>query len=166
MSWAKSDGAKIKITFDRPLIGTITGNQAAFTVTVPEYDYVPGGTIHDVVKAVKSTDAYNGVQESIVLEMEPLQRFESAAGDIIVAYDGSGTLQGEGGAVEAFTHTFTPADLAYKGDQNDAEHIEISNITTTAVLTAINYKNAQIGNEYIQISSITVTGALTHVKDI
>lgn len=57
MSWVKGDGAKIKITFDKALIGDVSGNQAAFTVTVPEYDMVPGGTLSSVAKAVKSTSA-------------------------------------------------------------------------------------------------------------
>ena len=55
--WTKADGAKIQITFSEPLIGDISGNQAAFTVTVPEYNMVPGGTLSSVKKAVKSTSA-------------------------------------------------------------------------------------------------------------
>ena len=55
--WTKGDGAKIQLTFTEPLIGDVSGNQAAFTVTVPEYDMVPGGTLSSVAKAVKSTSA-------------------------------------------------------------------------------------------------------------
>ena len=55
--WKKADGAKIQITFDQPLTGDASGNQSHFTVSVPEYDMVPGGTLSAVSKAVKSTAA-------------------------------------------------------------------------------------------------------------
>ena len=55
--FTKADGAKIQITFSEPLTGTVTGNQSHFTVSVPEYDMVPGGTLSSVAKAVKSTSA-------------------------------------------------------------------------------------------------------------
>ena len=55
--WTKADGAKILITFDQPLTGTVSGNESHFTVSVPEYDMVPGGTLSSVAKAVKSTSA-------------------------------------------------------------------------------------------------------------
>ena len=55
--FTKADGAKIQITFSEPLIGDVSGNQAAFTVTVPEYNMVPGGTLSNVAKTVKSTSA-------------------------------------------------------------------------------------------------------------
>lgn len=101
---------------------------------------------------------------SIVLEMEPLQRFESAAGDITVAYAG-GSLMGEGGAVAAFTQTFTPSELVPKPDQNDQEHINIASISAASNLVRIYYTNAY-GNEHINIASITAVGTLTNINDI
>lgn len=53
--WTKGDGAKIQLTFTEPLIGDVSGNQSHFTVTIPEYDMVPEGTLSNVVKTVKST---------------------------------------------------------------------------------------------------------------
>jgi hypothetical protein len=67
MSWVKSDGAKIKITFDRPIVSGQTGQQSFFTVTVPEYTFVPGGTLQNVTKAVKSTYVLVGVQQTLNL---------------------------------------------------------------------------------------------------
>lgn len=165
MSFVKADGAAIKIIFDSPLVGDVAGNQAHFTVTVPEYTYVPGGSLQAVIKAVAGTAAGTAATE-LVLNMEPLQRFESAAGDITVAYDGLGTLSGDSGAVEAFSVTFTPTELAPKPDQNDEEHIEISSITATGTLTEIQYQDAQAGAEHIEITGITATGVLTHINDI
>ena len=66
MSFAKSDGAKIKITFDQAITGA-SGNQSHFTVTVPEYTFVPGGTLQNITKAVKSTYAFAGVQQTFDL---------------------------------------------------------------------------------------------------
>lgn len=107
-------------------------------------------------------DTYN-----IILEMEPLQRFESAAGPITVAYNGGGTLVGDGGAVLAFTQTFTPTGLVPKPHQNDVEHIEISSIVATGTLTKINYTDTAAQDQgHIEIASITATGTLTKVSDI
>ena len=103
----------------------------------------------------------------IILEMEPLQRFESAAGPITVAYNGGGTLIGEGGAVLAFTQSFTPTGLVPKPHQNDAEHIEISSVAATVTLTKINYTNTAAQDQgHIEIASVTATGTLTKVNDI
>ena len=66
MSFTKSDGAKIKITFDQPISG-VDNNQSHFTVTVPEYTFVPGGTLQNVTKAVKNTYAFAGVQQTLDL---------------------------------------------------------------------------------------------------
>ena len=59
--FTKADGAKIQITFSEPLTGDVTGNQSHFTVSVPEYSMVPGGTLSTVTKAVKSTAAKSTV---------------------------------------------------------------------------------------------------------
>jgi hypothetical protein len=67
MSFTKAEGAKIKITFDQPITAGAAGNQGHFTVTVPEYDYVPGGTLQNVTKTVKSTYALAGVQQMLDL---------------------------------------------------------------------------------------------------
>ena len=166
MIWAKSDGAKIKITFTQPLIGDVTGNQNAFTVTVPEYDYVPNGSIRNVEKAVLSTRVVTDEKE-LILEMQPLQRFESATGDVTVSYNGAGTLMGLGGPVAAFTKSFSPSGLIAKPDQNDAEHIELVSAVIAAGLLQIYYFNtAEQDNGHIELMTATVTGTLTHVNDI
>lgn len=65
--FAKSDGAKIEITFDQPITSDASGNEGHFTVTAKEYTYVPGGTLVDVVKAVKSV--YNKSSLSGTIDM-------------------------------------------------------------------------------------------------
>ena len=162
--WKKADGAKIQITLDQPLTGYVSGNQSHFTVSVPEYDMVPGGTLSTASKAIASTAAGDDAKE-LVLEMEPLQRFESAAGDITVAYDGAGTLQGAGGPVAAFTRAFAPTELVPKPHQNDAEHISIASVAAAGTLTRIYYRDCA-ALEHISIAGITAVGKLTNVKDI
>ena len=104
---------------------------------------------------------------AIILEMEPLQRFESAVGQITVAYNGGGTLVGDGGAVLAFTQTFTPTGLVPKPHQNDAEHIEISSVAAAGTLTKIYYTDTATQDQgHIEIAGITATGTLTKVSDI
>ena len=165
MSWSKEDGARIKIDFDRPLIGDVSGNEGAFTVTVPEYTYVPDGTLQNVSKTVASVSGYTGYSKIIVLEMASSSRFESAAGDIVVAYSGGGTLQGEGGAVAAFSVSFTPVGLVPKPDQNDSERVEIADIAATGNLVRIAFVNSH-GDEHMEISEITAVGVLTNINDL
>lgn len=94
-----------------------------------------------------------------------LESFQRAAGNITVAYDGTGSLVGQGGPVLAFEETFTPAGLDPKNNPNEAEHIEISSIVVNAVLKKIDYINTKC-DEHISISSITAVGALTNIHDI
>lgn len=53
--YTKSEGGYIDILFSEPLIGDFTGQEGCFTVTVPEYNWIPGGEIIDVVKPVVAT---------------------------------------------------------------------------------------------------------------
>lgn len=106
-------------------------------------------------------------QYAMILEMQPRQRILNAAGDITVAYDGGGTLIGEGGAVLAFTQSFTPAGLIPKPHQNDAEHIEIRSVAAAGTLTKINYTNTAAQDQgHIEIVGVTATGTLTSVSNI
>lgn len=164
MSWTKADGAKIKITFSQDLTGTVTGNESHFTITVPEYDMVPEGTLGSVTKAVASTAAGDNAKE-LVLTMGDTTRFLNAAGNITVAYDGGGTLQGDGGPVAAFSVSFTPAGLCAKNNPHDPEHIEISSVVAAGTLAAVTYHDSA-EMEHIEITGITATGTLTSVHDI
>ena len=109
-----------------------------------------------------SQDAY-----SVVLETEDMQRFCNTASTVTVDYDGGGNLLGEGGPVAAFSETFTPDGLAYKGNQNDAEHMEIPSIDVTAVLTRIYYTNTAGQDQgHLEIAEITAVGTLARIEDI
>ena len=80
--FTKADGAKIQITFSEPLTGDVTGNQSHFTVSVPEYDMVPGGTLSSVSKAVKSTSAQVSYAATVDLSAGALTDTEVSGGKL------------------------------------------------------------------------------------
>ena len=83
--WKKADGAKIQITFDQPLTGDVSGNQSHFTVSVPEYDMVPGGTLSTVSKAIKSTAARVSFAATVNLAAGTLTDTEVSGGKLSLA---------------------------------------------------------------------------------
>jgi len=101
----------------------------------------------------------------IFLNFSPGNRngFQNAVGDITVHYLG-GTLMGRGGPVLEFTETFTPESLTFKGDQNDAEHIEVGNITAVPMLRRISYINGKC-DEHIELT-VSASSNLINIHDI
>ena len=85
---------------------------------------------------------------------------------IAISYEQpKGNLMGAGGLVADFKMSFLPTDLIAKPHQNDAEHIEISDITAVGNLIRIYYTDAA-ETEHIEISSIEAVGVLTHINDL
>ena len=80
-----------------------------------------------------------------------------------VSYDGLGGLQGTGGPTSEFTGTFTPTGLTWKGNQNDAEHIEVE-VDANVTLTEITYSSVQ-ETEHVEVNA-GVTVILTDIHDI
>ena len=157
-------GTQIAVVFNEEITDGIS--EDGWTVTMPEYDMVPGGTLSTVTRTVTAASA-GGDAKVVLLSFAAGNQtsVQNAAGPITVAYNGS-TMMGDGGFVQAFELECPIDGLAYKGGQNDAEHIEISAITATGVLKKIEYRDAKSGDEHIEISSITATGTLTRVDDI
>lgn len=166
--WTVSDGRQIAIRFTEAITSGIdTCPATSFTVTVPEYTYVPGGTIQNVAKTVESVTAHPTEPNTVILTMAATERFESAAGNITVTYNGAGGLIGVGGSVASGTITFSPSDLIPKPDQNDEEHIEITDISADGTLTRIYYTDtAEQDQGHIEIVGIAAIGTLTHINDI
>ena len=90
---------------------------------------------------------------------------QNAAAPVTVAYNGA-TLAGDGGFVQAFELDCPIDGLEYKGDQNDAEHIDVKSIRAIGELKRVSYIGYSNGAESINLASITATGTLTHVNDI
>ena len=89
--------------------------------------------------------------------------FQNAVGDITVDYDGEGSLEGSGDAVEAFSEDFTPTGLAPKWNPADNEHLEMS-VAASGSLSHVDWHYFQ-ENEHLEMS-IAATGVLTHVNDL
>lgn len=90
---------------------------------------------------------------------------QRAIGDITVVYDGTGTLKGEGGPALAFEQVFTPKELDPKNNPHIIEHID-ADIQATAVLKRVFYKNYSCKVEHVELSDMTASGVLTHVDDL
>ena len=88
MSYTKGDGAKIAIRFSDSV--TVNGSsQTAFTVIVPEYSYVPGGTLQNVTKSVESVSGYEGISEVINMSNGTLTELVCDSGGVLsLAIDG------------------------------------------------------------------------------
>lgn len=159
-----ADGTQIAVVFSEEITDGITAD--GWTVTMPEYDMVPGGTLSSVSRTVTAAAA-GGDAKVVLLSFAAGNQtsVQNAAGLITVAYNGT-TLAGLGGFVQAFELECPIDGLAYKGGQNDMEHIEIIAITATGVLKRVGPMDLKSGDEHIEISSITATGTLTHVDDI
>lgn len=82
-----------------------------------------------------------------------------------ITYDGTGTLQGEGGGVPAFDVTIDPEDLVPLNDPNDVERVEIAGIAASGTLTHVDYTDTQ-EREHIAIAAVAATGTLTDVHDL
>ncbi len=159
----KPDGTQIAVVFSEEITDGITAD--GWTVTMPEYDMVPGGTLSSVSRTVTAAAAAGDAKVVLLSFAAGNQTsVQNAAGPITVAYNGA-TLAGLSGFVQAFELECPIDGLAYKGGQNDVEHIEISGVTATGALKKIEYKNVK-ADEHIGISAITATGTLTHVDDI
>lgn len=108
-----------------------------------------------------------GDDHILILSFAPgnTSSIQNAVGEVGVAYDGSGSLKGQGGPVLAFEQTFTPVDLDPKNNPHDMEHVEISDLQAIGVLTRVYYTSVY-GTEHVDMTDITATGALIHIDDI
>lgn len=141
------------------------GNESKFTVMFQQYDYVPGGSLSQVTRVPESIEVVDEFTIILRFASGNVNSFQRAVGDISVAYDGSGSLQGQGGPVLAFEKTFTPVDLDPKNNPHITEHVEIHGVQATSRLTRVYYTNVK-ETEHVEISGIAATGSLIHVNDI
>lgn len=143
------------------------GNESAFTVSGQVYNGAIDGALETGTFTVVDVTMHPEVDNALLLEIKSNNRFVSVVGDLTVAYNKSlGNLVGYGGPVESFEISFAPEDLLWKGDQNNREHIEISNITAEGNLIHIYYSDYQAGDEHLEITNISAVGVLTHIDDI
>lgn len=145
------------------LSGNLTGKTLYIKVALSTTDTAVTPSLTALLVSISDTsDA-----RTILMTMKDLNRFHNVAGDLTVSYDGSGGLIGVGGAVAAFSVSFTPQDLTAKPHQNEQEHIEITNISANGTLKRIYYTDtAEQDQGHIEIVGISAVGTLTHINDI
>lgn len=144
---------------------TGVGNETKFSISFDEYSYVPGGVTARVTRPVTGLEILDSNTLLLCFNPGTPYSIQRAAGGITVAYDGSGTLMGQGGPVLAFERTFTPVDLGPKNNPHVLEHIAVSDVKAVGALMRIQY-TSRYGTEHMELSDITAIGALTHVDDI
>lgn len=74
------EGRHIAIRFSEALTGDVSGNEACFTVTVPAYNMVPGGTIVDENRTVVSVERYASLTEQVDLSSGSFSSLEFSDG--------------------------------------------------------------------------------------
>jgi len=93
---AIGDGSKIGIRFTQPLVGDVSGNETAFTVSFQEYDFVPGGALNNIQRPVASVSPQNTVELSPPMSGAVLTDTELNSGIIglaVVEEEDNGELQ-------------------------------------------------------------------------
>lgn len=110
---SKAEGKKISIKFTQSLVGDVTGNTSAFSITGQEYKWLDGqtynGSLISKTYIVSAVQMHPTEPNSILLEVAG---FRNVQGSLSISYNQTlGTLAGAGGVVESFTKTFTPIDL-------------------------------------------------------
>jgi len=153
----------VTVTFDRSLIGAITGAASHFVVRINRPAYSPDGALSVVDLPVTAVTALDDMTLSLSLGAGNLSSLQTAVETAAVVYDGAGPLVGAGGPVAPFSASFTPALAEFKPDVADLEHIELS-VVASGLLTRIYYTNTQ-ENEHISLA-VTASGVLTHVDDL
>ena len=161
---ANSDDMTFSIEFTQDITNTALMANIAdhFGVVVNEYEYTPLGGLIQTERTVASVTKTDSRTLEIVIDTP---NFSSAIGDITVIYDGKGGLKGAGGMVKAFTDTFTPTDLTWKGHQNDVEHIKIADIDASVTVRPVTYYTTN-NNEHLEVNDITAGITLINIHDL
>lgn len=88
MSWTKADGAMIELQFSQPLNPVSDADASHFTITVPEYTYVPGGEIVNVSKAVAHVSNKAMLNQLIDLSTGTMTDMTSKSGVLTLGVSG------------------------------------------------------------------------------
>ena len=163
---SKSEGKQIVIKFTSELVGDVSTNLLAFSVTGQEYKYV-NGPILDKTYEVLSIANHPTVVNALLLTMKTNNYFNNASGKLKINYDASkGNLSGRGGAVESFERLFLPTELIATPNPNAEESISVSPIEIIAELKDIERLSGYDLSENISVAPFEVTATLIDVEDI
>ena len=163
---SKGQGQKIAIKFTEEILGDVSSNVAAFSVSGKQYKYV-NGPLLDMTYQVVGVEMHPTELKTILLTFADLSRFPTVEGDLTISYDASeGDLAGIGGAVESFTRVFTPLDLIPEPNPNQAETITVVPIITLDYQEVAYLKGYAKETNAITVSPASVTLVLTDITII
>ena len=168
MYYDQSYGKYIVAVFDGPVSAPVENDASHFSVTALMLTPGENGSMtpQPATRSVVSVVLHPDVANALLITLDSTERLDECGGPVVLSYDGAGSLTGYGRPVSAFDFEFDPQGIAYKGDQNHAEHIELKPIQATGTLEQVYYKNYSCGAEHIEFSGVTATGTLTHVNEI
>lgn len=150
-----ADGMEITLVLTEDMLNTDVSNMLShFELSDQEYTYVPEGTLETTTRTMATITKIDNKTLKFTINKPSIS---SAIGNVTITYDGLGGLKGLGGPAAAFTGTFTPTGLTWKGHQNDVEHIEFSNIAANIILNELRNLQAKTADEHIEVSDINVT---------
>lgn len=162
---SKGKGQKIAIKFDKPILGDVSGNESAFTITGMQRNPLKVGELLPKAFQVESVERYPETDDIILLTFDTYNRFNDVEGDITVAYNQSlGTLAGTR-PVESFSVDFTPADLEPTPID---EHTITAGIDLTVDLIDLEFTEIYADHNvtHTATAGIDVTVALINIEDI
>lgn len=168
---SKGEGLKIGIKFTDALLGDVTDNVPAFTITGEEFKYVNGpdnnGPLLSVNYEVESVDNHESVDNSILITMKEFNNFRNVIGNLNVKYDSKvGTLFGRDGLVESFEYSFTPEDLESLPNPGHSERVGAKVGQADIELKEIQYLDVVSESHVIGASVGETTISLKDVNDI
>lgn len=139
---SKALGKKIAVKFTMPLLGDVTGNVSAFSVTGQEYKYINGPILNKTYTVI-SVVAHPTEPRTLLITVDDFTRFNNVEGQLKVSYNSAlGTLVGVGGAVQNFDAHFTPLDLRREINPNDEETVRGTISSATIEYAVMQYLNA------------------------
>jgi hypothetical protein len=167
---SKGQGKKIVIKFTEELVGDVSGNESAFTISGQEYKWVDGpdnnGPLVDKEYTIESVALHPTEENALLLTMVDVGgRFPSVVGNLTVEYDQTlGNLTGLGGAVESFVETFTPTGLVPEPNPGHTHTVSVAPADLSVDLIPIQYLDAfEDEEDTITVAPVSLSVELIHI---
>jgi len=170
----KGQGKIVTIKFTEDLVGDVSGNESAFTISGQEYQWVDGpdnnGPLIDKTYQVETVQRHPTLDDShLQIIINDLSRFPSVVGNLTVEYDKNvGNLQGLGGVVESFIQTFAPSDLVSEPNPGHTHTVSVAPTDLVVDLIPIQYIDGVDKTEEhtVTVAPTSLTVELIHIDDL
>lgn len=163
------DGQCVNIQFDQIIYGELSDNTSKFVVYVEQHVYTtyPDGTLVPVTVPFIEMNWHPTIANTIQFKFGSgnANSLQKCAGNIIIEYRG-GTLYGDKGPLLSFAKSFTPVDIAYRGDASDGEHLTIANTQIKSSITKVYYSSYEAPGEHFAMVGASCSGTLTNIDNI